>query len=66
MDEDKSRRHVNIAIIAACGTIMIYMILAMWLRGGASYAKWYDFLFAFIFGALMGAGGYGAATTLDL
>ena len=66
MDEDKSRRYVNIAIIAACVTIMLYMFLAMWLRGGPGYVHLKDFVFAFILGVLLAVAGYGAASTLDL
>ncbi len=65
MDEDKTQRHVKYTIIAFCGTIMLYMFLAAWLRGGMSYVGIFDYIIAFFVAALAGAATFGAAYVLD-
>jgi hypothetical protein len=65
MDDDKTRRHVLVAIMSFCVVIILYMLAAMMLsRGG--YVGFWNFVLAVFLGSLAGGAGFAVAHFLDL
>lgn len=62
MDDDKKKRHINFTVIAFCGTIAIYMLLAAMFSSGVGIGSYF---IAFIVAALVAGATFGAAYILD-